>query len=210
MPICAPVRGVIAPKVQGRSAQGKRAQRAPPWADLPCTFGANATSLIEHLWSCSHMDFPTPSRPASVRNGSIQNGNAADHRYPSANGDAALHEPSQNGAAVPTTPLDDLAVFTQLIEVAERAGRADLVDEFRQRLTRSIRDPQNTQSELPPAAAERTVNAAGVRGCWTASHKKSQLVRRPLALDRRDSPVGQTAAPSWISSVCRYLRISDC
>src|SRR5262245_30687344 len=79
------------------------------------------------------------------------NGNMSSNGiHPSSNGDGVAG-PSANGAPLPTDPLDDATVFAQLIEVAERAGRADLVREFRLRAGGGTpADSDSPAQEAPP------------------------------------------------------------
>jgi hypothetical protein len=82
------------------------------------------------------MPSPNPSNPSPDRNGFTQNGNHADARVHYPNSDAPTIVSVSDSVSA---PLDNWAIFTQMIEVAERAGRTDLVYEFRQRLTQSVR-----------------------------------------------------------------------
>jgi len=90
-------------------------------------------------------------RSPAYRKSHKQNGSSKDRVTQSANGshhtsrgDSHAAKPANSQPSESTSP-DDPALFAQLSELAERSGRADLVEEFRRRAEQSLRRASSSE-----------------------------------------------------------------
>jgi hypothetical protein len=150
------------------------------------------------------MSAPASRKAYSKRNGAVNGRNASSAKglLLSSNGEKDTAR-AVNGTLLSADALENEAVFTQLIEIAERAGRFDLVEEFRRRAAgdrapAADSDPQSDESfdepipagasegpahSIPQPAAMAALAKEGLR--LLKVNKPSRPVNHPPATGRR-------------------------